>query len=78
MVDGRFRDGPHTGIRIEVLSVTVKSNFESPALDIRQRIRQSGMRAMQPHWHFCRTEIRATRRSAKKENFLPGQKYPLA
>ncbi len=78
IIDGRLRHHSHTGIRIEALSVTVKSNFESAAFDIRQRIRQTGMCAMQPYRHFWRTEIGAARRSAKKKYFLPGDKYPLA
>src|SRR6476646_296978 len=78
MVDGGLRDGPHSGIRIELFSVQIESNLEAAPFDIRQRVRQSGMRAMQPHWHLGWPEIQATRRSAKKKYFLSGGKYSIA
>ena len=77
IINRRFRYYPHTGVRIEALAMTIKSDFEPTSLDIWQRIRQSGVRTMQPHWHFGRQEIRAARRNTKKEDFLLGHKYPL-
>src|SRR6476646_1415279 len=76
--DGGFLYYSHTCVRVKALSMTVKCNFEPASLDIRQRVRQSGMRAMQPHWHLGWPEIQATRRSAKKKYFLSGGKYSIA
>src|ERR1700731_2231677 len=78
MIQRRFGDHPHIGVWIEALSMTVKSDFESAPFNVRQRIRQAGMRAMQPHWHLGRTEIRASRGRSEKEHFLPRRKYPFS
>ena len=58
--------------------MTVKCDLESAALNIGERVRQIGMRAMQPHRHVWRTEIRAARRRPQKKYFLPGGKNTIA
>ncbi len=78
MVDGCLRDGPHSGIGIELFSVQVEGDLEAPAFDIRQGVRQAGMRAMQPYRHFWRTEIRIASRGAEKKYFLPRRENALA
>src|ERR1044071_3939703 len=76
-VDGCLRNGPHSGIRIEFFPMQIEGNLEAPAFDIRQGVRQTRVRAMQPYRHFWRTKIRAARRSPKKKDLLSGYKYPL-
>src|SRR4030081_395392 len=58
--------------------MAVKSDFESAPFNVRQRIRQAGMRAMQPHRHFGRTELRASRGRSQKKHFLPRRKYSFS
>src|SRR5690242_3074774 len=77
-VDGGLRYNPHPGIGIEVLSMQVEGDLDAPAFDIRQRVRQAGMRAMQPYRHFRRPESRAACRGAKKKHLLPRGENALA
>src|SRR6476646_7725040 len=78
MVDGGLRDGPHSGIRIELFSVQIESNLEAAPFDIRQRVRQSGMRAMQPHRHFWWPELGVACPGAQEKYFLPRRENAVA
>src|SRR5258707_14327200 len=59
---------PGACIRIKLRAVTVKGDFETAVLNVRQGVRQIRMSVMEPHRHARCAKIAATGGRAKKEH----------
>src|SRR5438552_6012976 len=69
--DGLLIHNPHGGVRIQVSTMAIKSNFHAPVINVRKHVWALRMAVVQPCRHVTNAKTVITGRYTEEENLLP-------